>query len=730
MFLAVLFMSASLMSSAQCNMSNWTTAFKIPPASFPYTNTASITVSAVATGVPILQNFTYNCGGTPYTCSNPAWWLNSATQSIVLTFSQPVCNLTIVTNGTNLNEEFYFASNNGPISLSNFCTQGFTLINAGTALRCSQSAATGTIISISNPLGATQYTLTHSGTGSGSRITLLDCYVPCGSVTPAISCTVPSLGYCAGDTTSLSFNAIGTYNAGNVYTAQLSDALGSFVTPTIIGSILSTAASGTIPCTMPAGTPTGAGYRVRVVSSNPVVTGTDNGSNITINQYPTVTATASPNDTICAGDNLTLTGTGALTYSWTPPVIDNIPFVPASTNTYTVIGADAIGCSDTATVYVVVNPLPNISIAVSPNDSVCANEQVSLTASGAATYSWTGGITNGTPFTPPVSATYTVTGTDVNGCSNTASQLVTVKPLPIVNLGPNTQICEGDSIVLNASYANATYLWQDNSTNPTFTVKQTGNYSVTLDLDGCTASDNITIAVNPNPVIDLGPDVSYCEGASIDIGSTCPGCTYLWDDNSTQAIRTINQEGTYSVTATAANCSSSDQIFVDEIPLPLVDLGQDTTMCRGDEIFLDVTRVGGTYLWQDNSTSPTYTITDVGNYEVRVTENGCTNTDQKIITFDPDCDCPVFIPNAFSPNLDGNNDHFRLLDADFIELAYFKVYNRWGQEVFTTTDPLGKWDGNFNGEKCEIGSYYWIVGYKCLYKNTDHVQRGDVTLLR
>jgi gliding motility-associated-like protein len=720
----------SFTASAQCNIANYPAAFKIPPASFPYTNGANITVNAALVNVNPLTNFTYNCNNVPYTCSNPAWWINNSNASIVLTFSQPVCNFTVVVNGTGNGEEFYFTPNNGTISCSNICPQSFAYTNGGTSVLCTAGNALGSIITVDNPTGATQYTLTHNGLASGSRMTLLDCYVGCGSVSPGITCTVPNPGYCAGDTTTINYSAVGTFNAGNSFTVQLSDALGSFAMPTIIGSVSSTATSGGILCTIPAATPTGAGYRLRVVSSNQALTGSDNGTNITINQFPMVMASAVPNDTLCQGDSLTLIGAGATTYSWSAPAVNNIPFVPAGTATYLVTGSDAIGCTNTATIEVVVNPNPIITITVSPDDSICENESVTLTASGAANINWTSGVLNGVPFIPTGSAIYTATGTDANGCSNTASQAVTVKPLPIVNLGPNVQICDGDSLVLNAGLPGATYVWQDNSTAPTFIVKQTGTYTVAVTRDGCTATDNISVLVNPNPVIDLGPDVWYCEGESITIGDNCPSCTYLWSTNETSSMINVNQEGNYIVTATANNCTSSDEIFVDEIPLPLVDLGPDTTFCFGDEILLDVTRAGGTYLWQDNTTTPTYVIRDIGTYEVIVTENGCDNSDDKIVTYDDDCECPVNLPNAFTPNGDTRNDVFRLMNPIFIELEYFKIYNRWGQEVFTTTDPTSSWDGKLNGVECEIGAYYWVVGYKCLYKNTDHQLRGDVTLIR
>lgn len=366
LYLTMLLVSISSVQ-AQCNLNNYTTATLISPAMFPYTNAQSVTVSATAPGVPTLQNFNYNCGPNTFTTSTPAWWLNSAAQVITLTFSQPVCEFTVIVNGTNTSEEFYFASNNGPCTLTNFCTTNFTLTGGGSSLLCSGAvgAATGTIITCNNAVGATQYVLTHNGVGSGSRLTLLDCYIGCAPPpNNTINCVMPNLVYCAGATFSLPYTCTGTFNAGNVFTAQLSNAAGSFAAPVNIGTLASTA-NGTIACTIPPGTPSGTGYRVRVSSSNPFMNGTDNGANISINALPNVLANASPTS-VCAGGTLTLSGSGASTYAWSGSVVNAQTFTPNATATYTVTGTDANGCSKTSSVTVPVNPLPNVQAVAAP----------------------------------------------------------------------------------------------------------------------------------------------------------------------------------------------------------------------------------------------------------------------------------------------------------------------------------------------------------------------------
>lgn len=162
------------------------------------------------------------------------------------------------------------------------------------------------------------------------------------------------------------------------------------------------------------------------------VTGTDgNGCSssetITINNVntaPTVTANATSNS-ICAGDNVTLTGGGANSYTWDNTVLDGIPFSPSGTATYTVTGTDAFGCSNTAQTTVTVNALPTVT-AIASDDSLCTGDLLTLTGGGASTYSWDNSVTNGTPFVPSGTQTYTVTGTDINNCTNTASVTVVV----------------------------------------------------------------------------------------------------------------------------------------------------------------------------------------------------------------------------------------------------------------------------------------------------------------
>jgi hypothetical protein len=174
--------------------------------------------------------------------------------------------------------------------------------------------------------------------------------------------------YCPGTADAIGFEALGTYNTGNVFTAQLSDANGSFAAPTTIGTLASTTTGFlSIAGTYPASTPAGANYHVRVVASNPAIIGGDNGEDVTFLALPTINTTTTPaNGTICTGSSATLNASGATTYTWAPAATLSSPngatvtATPAVTTTYTVTGTQFEGCTNTQTVTITVDDCAGI----------------------------------------------------------------------------------------------------------------------------------------------------------------------------------------------------------------------------------------------------------------------------------------------------------------------------------------------------------------------------------
>ena len=231
---------------------------------------------------------------------------------------------------------------------------------------------------------------------------------------------------------------------------------------------------------------------------------------VTVNPLPTVSA--GTDQTVCFGSSVTLLGTSAVTYSWDNGISDGTAFMPAfGALTYTLTGTDANGCIDSDQVIVTVIPLPIVSVG---NDqTVCFGSTVTLLALGALTFTWDNGITNGIAFTPSVGIlTYTVTGTDANGCINTDQVVLTVNPLPIVSAGTDQIICFGSSISLSGT-GTGTYTWDNGITDATAFVPSVGTVTYTVigtNEYGCEEMDQVLITVNPIPEA-LNPNpVVYC----------------------------------------------------------------------------------------------------------------------------------------------------------------------------------------------------------------------------
>ena len=179
-----------------------------------------------------------------------------------------------------------------------------------------------------------------------------------------------SASYCPGVSITVPFTTYGTINTGNVYTAQLSDATGSFASPANIGTLTSTTLTGNIAAIVPVIATAGTAYRVRVTASNVSTTGIDNGTDITVNALPVLTALASAT-AICAGNPVTLTAGGANTYTWsTTAHTTSIVVTPATTTTYSVSGTNAAGCTNTISVNMIVNSCVGINEISAKSDDV------------------------------------------------------------------------------------------------------------------------------------------------------------------------------------------------------------------------------------------------------------------------------------------------------------------------------------------------------------------------
>ena len=333
---------------------------------------------------------------------------------------------------------------------------------------------------------------------------------------------------------------------------------------------------------------------------------------ITVNPIPVLEVTN--NSSICRGSSLQLTASGATTYNWSPAVglsnttIANPIANPTENTTYLVAAESAEGCSDTASVSIDINDLPTLQVGA--DVSICSQEGTTLQATGVGTFQWspvTGldNPTSGTPFANPEASTdYSVILTDENGCTASGQLAVEVRALPVINLGENQAICEGDQIELVAS-GGGTYQWEAaeniNPTSPNQIVSPTQLTTYKVQVTGennCLAEAEITISVNSNPIADAGSDQSTCVGIAAELVASGGG-TYQWSDNSTgSAISVAPEENTtYTVTVTnTEGCTDTDEVLVSVAEDFEVSVSPDTFYCLGQSAQLNAAG-GASYDW-------------------------------------------------------------------------------------------------------------------------------------
>jgi hypothetical protein len=283
--------------------------------------------------------------------------------------------------------------------------------------------------------------------------------------------------------------------------------------------------------------------------------------------------------------------------------------------------------------------------------------------------------------------------------SNNSGWQFNNSPGYIFGFPADTTMCDGNELIVGTENfnpdENSTFLWQDGSTLPYFNVNDEDSLWVTVYYaNDCFFTDTILIGRSPSPELDLGDDQTICEGDSIVIVSSSDSLTYLWSDGSTDSVYIATESGIISLKATAPNgCFATDSIELVVKPAPVVFLGNDTTLRYDQSIELDAGNSGATYFW---STGDTLQSIMVNGSEalvwVNVNFEGCLGNDTILLNEFPRC--IIAVPNAFSPNGDGQNDILYVRGSGFGEFELM-IFNRIGEMVFKTNDESVGWDGTF-----------------------------------
>ena len=458
----------------------------------------------------------------------------------------------------------------------------------------------------------------------------------------------------------------------------------------------------------------------------------------------------------------------------------------AGSGSHQIIYTDTGVCNLKDTINIVINPAPTMSptnITVCNGDTVPASNFVSNPV--GATYAWTNSNTaiglaaSGTGNTPlfvatnttnaPITSTVTVTPT-ANGCEGLpVTYTITVNPTPVAIIPSNLNYCSGDTvpaITFTTNPAGGTFTWTNSNTatglgasgtggTPQFIATNTGSTAITSTItviptvNGCEGLPvTFTITVNPNNLV-AGPGGLFCLGDSIGLTAANSGLgTITWydDPNGTNVIGTgtpfyptITDTGTYVfyVNEVGGCAANLDSVVIVVKGVNAIINANPTSGVIPLNVFFgngSTTGSGISYWWDfgtgdtSNVFEPTYIYNNDGTYTVMliVTDGFCYDT--AYVTIDAVKESIIVVPNVFTPNGDGSNDVFKLVEVN-LRSVEGEIYNRWGQKLYSWKGLNGSWDGKTSGKLAPDGTYFYLINAIGL-DDEKHLLKGSFSLIR
>jgi gliding motility-associated-like protein len=391
------------------------------------------------------------------------------------------------------------------------------------------------------------------------------------------------------------------------------------------------------------------------------------------------------------------------------------------TGTYYLEFTDNDGCKFISN-DVILNKIPRVDVKIGTTPPpVCEGQIVTLTAinNDSGTILWS---TGSTIFSTDVTKTgvYTVTVTSLDGkCKSSEKVAVTFKPSPKVNITSPSKFCfTPKSVQLVGTPAGG--VWQGPNVNleGMFKVPTFGVYQVRYEVNqnGCPGFYIQDITVQDAPVIDLGTDKNICRNDNTNntIGvNNLVGTSYRWNTGENTPKIAPNRSGSYILTATKGLCQAADTIAITLKPSPVLSLKSEIPLCVPDKLPVRLNAGGGaglTYKWRPNGeTAQLISVSTIGIYSVEATNSfGCKTPAQTTVV--DRCEPSILVPDIFTPNGDALNNNFEVFTSHIKEYN-LKIYNRWGELIFTAKTPEDRWDGKYKGIPVKPDSFAWIITY-------------------
>lgn len=446
-------------------------------------------------------------------------------------------------------------------------------------------------------------------------------------------------------------------------------------------------------------------------------------------------------------------GVGPYSYTWSPGNLSGTTQTSLSAGTYTINVSDANLCAGTGTL-LITQPTTSLSVNIANSPTGCGTSVGSATATASGgtlsyNYTWSSPIIAiGNIASNLATGTYSVLVTDNNGCQASAVTVITSGGSgPGLSVTSQSNIlCHGASTGSAAVTAVGTpgpfsYTWSPSGGNASVASALTaGVYTVTVsDGSACTSTISVSIsqpsAITSSLVITAASCGSSDGAATINTSGGTGSLTILWQTGSSNNSITGLAPGSYSVVITDANsCSVIANAIVGSSGGLAVDAGVGSTIFAGESTQLTATvPSGATVVWSPagslscpacpiTSASPIVTTT----YTITTNLGGCIGIDTVTVIVDILCG-ELYIPTAFSPNDDGQNDILYVM-GNCITNLQFAIFDRWGEKVFETTDPANGWDGTFNGKKLNPAGFAYYL--KATVKGEDVSKKGNISIVK
>ncbi|MEX2596857.1 MAG: gliding motility-associated C-terminal domain-containing protein [Salibacteraceae bacterium] len=380
---------------------------------------------------------------------------------------------------------------------------------------------------------------------------------------------------------------------------------------------------------------------------------------------------------------------------------------------------------------------PSFFVEMEDTTNLCVGKSVTITpyANDTCSWLWSNGSTEDSLVTDSTGV-FSVTG--FNGvCHDRARTHVVQRAFAAIDLPNDTAICKNDTIVFNLDIDPHTSLkWSSNTTQTraSFIIFKDTLITLTSSRYGCEKIDSISVRAIDKPMIDLPKTISICSNDTLHLNKHGNiGYDYKWNTGDTTKSLLVRTPGTYNVRVSDENCINhfeSDVLHLEHLQSLLMD---SVYYCLGDELKLtafDEDKNNIDALWSTGETGSSIYVDEPNTYLVELTDQCTTLTDStKVLP----CKCRVYSPNAFTPNNDGKNEAFSPVincDPYFYD---FRVYNRWGEEIFQSSSPSEQWDGTYQNTEVLGGIYSWVLNFNYINefsrKNAEQVY-GKVVLIR